>query len=123
MKEMPNLYQSYSAPLFGKNYKVEGITKINNEDTYAISFTEKTAGVDMIYYYSVKTGLLTATEGTVKSGGVNYTTKNYLSDYKDVNGILHPFKTKSTSQNFTSETITKEIKFNEGVFDTDFQVN
>src|SRR5690606_35078011 len=123
LKEMPNIQQQFSAPLFGKNYKVEGITNINNEDAYAISFKEKSAGVDMVYYYSLKTGLLTATSGSYNIGGEKHTTTNYFSDYKDVNGVKYPFKTKSVGKDNSSETITKEIKLNEGVSETDFQIN
>ena len=123
LKEMPNIQQQFSAPLFGKNYKVEGIANINNEDAYAISFKEKSAGVDMVYYYSLKTGLLTATSGSYDIGGEKHTTTNYFSDYKDVNGVKYPFKTKSVGKDYSSETITKEIKLNEGVSETDFQIN
>lgn len=123
LKEIPNFYQTYSAPLLGKNCQYKGTYKINGEDVYAIAYTEKTAGVEMVNYYSINSGLLTATKSMFNAAGTKYETTNYFHDYQSVNGVMYPFKTKSVGNNYTVETVTEEIKFNEGVFESDFNQN
>ncbi|KMQ58508.1 peptidase M16 [Chryseobacterium angstadtii] len=62
-------------------YKVTGIEKYNNEDSYVVKGPKET------YYYSVKTGLKT---GETKSGeGGSIPTS--FADYKDVSGVKLPF--------------------------------
>ena len=61
-------------------YKLAGIEKYNNEDSYVVKGAKDT------YYYSVKTGLKT---GEVKSGEQGSTPTSY-ADYKDVSGVKLP---------------------------------
>lgn len=62
-------------------YKLAGIEKYNNEDSYVIKGAKET------YYYSVKTGLKT---GEVKAGEGGSIPTSY-ADYKDVSGVKLPF--------------------------------
>ncbi|MDW9382684.1 pitrilysin family protein [Chryseobacterium sp. JV558] len=69
--------------IFAKSaeYKLAGIEKYNNEDSYVVKGTKDT------YYYSVKTGLKT---GEVKVGEGGSIPTSY-ADYKDVSGVKLPF--------------------------------
>ena len=67
------------------DYKLAGIEKINDEDSYAIK-----AG-DKAYYYSVKTGLKTGETETVKAQGQTFSVPTTFADYKDVSGVKMPF--------------------------------
>lgn len=62
-------------------YKVTGIEKYNNEDSYVVKGDKTT------YYYSVKTGLKT---GEVKAGEGGSIPTSY-ADYKEVSGVKLPF--------------------------------
>ena len=62
-------------------YKLAGIEKFNNEDSYVIKDDKTT------YYYSVKTGLKT---GEVKAGEGGSIPTSY-ADYKDVSGVKMPY--------------------------------
>ncbi|UZT97313.1 pitrilysin family protein [Chryseobacterium fluminis] len=62
-------------------YKLAGIEKYNNEDSYVIKGAKET------YYYSVKTGLKT---GEVKTGEGGSIPTSY-ADYKEVSGVKLPF--------------------------------
>ncbi|MEI7486453.1 MAG: pitrilysin family protein [Chryseobacterium sp.] len=62
-------------------YKLAGIEKYNNEDSYVVKGAKET------YYYSVKTGLKT---GEVKAGEGGSIPTSY-ADYKDVSGVKLPF--------------------------------
>jgi len=62
-------------------YKLAGIEKYNNEDSYVVKGAKET------YYYSVKTGLKT---GEVKTGEGGSIPTSY-ADYKEVSGVKLPF--------------------------------
>jgi len=62
-------------------YKLAGIEKYNNEDSYVVKGAKET------YYYSVKTGLKT---GEVKAGEGGSIPTSY-ADYKNVSGVKLPF--------------------------------
>lgn len=62
-------------------YKLAGIEKYNNEDSYIVKGAKET------YYYSVKTGLKT---GEVKTGEGGSIPTSY-ADYKEVSGVKLPF--------------------------------
>jgi zinc protease len=62
-------------------YKLSGIEKYNNEDSYVVKGAKDT------YYYSVKTGLKT---GETKSSEAGTIPTSY-ADYKDVSGVKFPF--------------------------------
>ncbi|MEL1242950.1 hypothetical protein AAEO56_01640 [Flavobacterium sp. DGU11] len=102
--------------------KLDGITTINNEDVYSVTFTEPISGGAVTNYYSIKTGLITASSSEARAVGITIKSTNHFSEYKDVNGVLFPFKMTTVSDKDTSsEMIYSEVKFNEGVSDADFQ--
>ena len=66
------------------DYKLAGIEKINEEDSYIIKNGDKT------YYYSVKTGLKTGESQKIKAQGQEITIPTTFSNYKEVNGVKLP---------------------------------
>lgn len=114
------LYDSCTLPL-QNGAKLEGITTINSEEVYGLSFSQPASEAMMTYYYSVKSGLIVAVATVVKAGGSRIQSTNIFSDYRNVNGVLFPFKIAMKMDNATSEMIYSEVKFNEGVSDADFQ--
>lgn len=115
-----SIYDSCMFPV-QKGAKLDGITTFNNEDVYSVSFTIPESGAAMSYYYSVKSGLILGTSMVMNAGGMAYKSTNQFSDYRNVNGVLFPFKMTVTADNMTSEMIYNEVKFNEGVSDVEFQ--
>ena len=83
------------------DYKVAGIEKVNNEDSYVVK------GGDTTYYYSVKTGLKTGETKTVKAQGKEMTIPTTFSDYKDVSGVKMPY---SISVNQMGMDMTMNVK-------------
>lgn len=118
-----NQYDAYTSLLRNDTAKLEGITTVNGIEAYAISYRLPETEATMINYYSTKDALLVATETNQVISNVNYNTKNYFSDYRDVNGVLYPFKTRTVSSGLSgeSETTFLEFKINDGVTDADFQ--
>ena len=121
LKESPKFSDNMSLPLKSADVKLEGVVSYNNEDAYVISYTEQVSKSPMKNYYSTKSGLLLGTTVDFAAGGVSYSMAHTFSDYRNVNGIMYPFKTKTVTNDMTSESTVSEFKINEGVSDTDFQ--
>ncbi|SHF39062.1 M16 family metallopeptidase [Chryseobacterium sp. OV279] len=97
--EMSQEKELFPALSYAKSaeYKLAGIEKYNNEDSYVVKRAKDT------YYYSVKTGLKTG-EVRVEEGGS--TTTSY-TDYKDVSGVKLPH---TMLQNMGGRDLTISIK-------------
>lgn len=94
---------------------VSGIETINGNDAYGIINGKTTL------YYDVKSGLKTARITTVEKDGNKTKQITYFKDYKEVKGVKVPF---NVIQNIGVELDIKmsEVKINEGVSDSDFQI-
>lgn len=92
------------------NYKVAGIEKYNNEDSYVVK------GDDATYYYSVKTGLKT---GEVKSEG-GQSVPSTFSDYKTVAGVKMPYKITQNMGGMDIDVVVESIMVNQAK-DEDFK--
>ena len=91
--------------------KIDGYINIGGSDLVKVKIDDKT-----IKYYDISSGLLARSEETTEIGGKPITTTRKFSDYKDVDGILYPFKTEIINGMQTITIEFDEIKFNE-VFD------
>lgn len=121
LRSQPKFHDNLSLPLKSADVKLEGIASYNNEEAYVISYTEQTSKSPMKNYYSVSSGLLLGTTVDFAAGGVSFSMAHNFSDYRNVNGIMYPFKTTTITDDMTSESVVTEFKINEGVYDTDFQ--
>lgn len=117
IKNGNTLRDNYSVPLKDPNARLEGIGFVGKKEAYVISYKDAKTNADMLNYYDVESGLLVASSATI--GTVSST--SYFSDYRKVNGLTFPFKTKTVTPTGNNEVITAEIKVNEGVNATDFQ--
>ena len=91
--------------------KIDGYITIGGSDLVKVKIDDKT-----LKYYDINSGLLVRSEETMKVEGNSITTTRKFSDYKDVDGILYPFKTEIINGMQTITIEFDEIKFNE-VFD------
>jgi len=95
--------------------QVDGYTTIGGNELVKIKIDDKT-----IKYYDVNSGLLERIEETTSVEGNSITTTRKLSDYRDVDGILYPFKTEIINGMQTITIEFEEIKFNESFAESDF---
>ena len=96
--------------------QVDGYTTIGGNELVKIKVDDKT-----IKYYDVNSGLLERIEETTSVEGNSITTTRKLSDYRDVDGILYPFKTEIINGMQTITIEFEEIKFNEPFTESDFK--
>ena len=97
---------------------LESIVGFEGKDNYKVKVTKD--GEDSFRYYGVDSGLLNKTEATVEAQGQQITTIVVLSDYKDVNGLMFPYKMDITTGPQKIPMVISNVKVNEGVTDADF---
>lgn len=98
--------------LFAKSadYKVAGIEKFNEEDSYVVK------GTDTTYYYSVKTGLKTGEVKTAEGQSV----PTLYSNYKSVSGVMMPYMMKVNMGGMDIDLAVQSITVNQAT-DADFK--
>ena len=96
--------------------QIDGYTTISGNDLVKIKIDDKT-----IKYYDINSGLLERSEETTLVEGNTITTTRKFSDYRDVDGILYPFKTEIINGMQTITIEFEEIKFNEPFTESDFK--
>ena len=105
-----------------KNIAITRITKVGDEDTYAVEF-EPEKGSKFTEYYSTKTFLLLKREGTIPSStnSMQFPYSIRFEDYRDVDGVKLPFKQINNSAgNGDIITVITSIKHNVTIEDKHF---
>jgi len=87
---------------------LKSIEKVNNEDCYILEITTS-AGVKYSDYFSIESGLKLRTLGVARGGYVG--TTDYL-DYREVDGLLFPYETKTTMGSSAYSVNVTSIKVN-----------
>lgn len=78
----------YKAP------KVLGVRKVGSADAYAVQMTPIKGGKPVVTFYDIKTKLPVRTDLVVESAQGSIPTQSFISDYRLVNGLRVPFKTR-----------------------------
>ena len=105
-----------------KKVEVRGTAKVAGEDAWVVSF-EPEKGTPFTEYYSTKTFLLLRRQGVVPSSTspvqIPYT--SVFSDYRNVDGVMLPFKIVSNSvANGNIVTTVRSVKQNVPIEDSIF---
>ncbi len=115
-------YKEESAPFPELNYlaaggiSLEGTDMVGDKKAYKVKITDnKTA------FYDVETGLKLQEVNVLEMQGQTIQQTLILSDYKEVSGILFPYKLTQSMGPQNIEFIVSEIKVNEGVTPADFE--
>ena len=108
-----------------KNYAaitVKRIAKVGDEEAYVVEKRSE-KGTPVTDYISVKTFLLLKRESVIHSDttGVDIPTSETFSDYRNVDGVMVPFKSVSSNiANGDIVVLVKELKFDVDIPDTAF---
>jgi len=108
-----------------KNYPtiaVKRIAKVGNEDAYVVEKRSE-KGSPVTDYVSTKTFLLLKRESVIHSDttGVDIPQSEIFSDYRQVDGVMVPFKSVSSNiANGDIVTRVKDIKFDVDIPDSAF---
>lgn len=108
----PELYLEASA------ITLESLTDIDGTDVYKIKVTK--GDVSSYRYYDAKSGLLLRTEETTEAQGQSVTTVTDYSNYKEVGGVMMPYRIKQAAGPQVFIMDVTEVKVNEDVTAEDF---
>ena len=119
-------YQAMIHPLFiidslNVKTKLLGTEKVNGKDAYKIEVSLPT-GKSWTEYYDPQTGykVKDVQQITVPQG--TFTKENDYSDYKNVGGVMYPFKLVQSVGPQTIELNVSSIKVNTGIPDSKFEI-
>jgi predicted Zn-dependent peptidase len=108
--------QKQSSPFPEVNYLTQGVTLDKIEDVDGVKAYKVKITDERTMYYSVESGLKIKEDRASEMGSSSI----FYTDYKEVAGIMFPFKISQTAGPRKFDFIVKEIKVNEGVEDADF---
>ncbi|HDZ05230.1 insulinase family protein [Maribacter sp.] len=116
------IFKGESAPfpelqfLKAKSISLEGTEMVGDKNTYKVKiYGKKTA------FYDVETGLKLQEISVTEIQGQQIVSTSNFENYKEVSGILFPFKLIQTVGPQTFEFNVSEIKVNDGVSPSDFK--
>jgi predicted Zn-dependent peptidase len=92
---------------------VKGIDKVNGNDAYALE-VRKGESVKM-EYYDVQSGLKVKTAETADTPQGPIQAVVEYADYRNVNGVLFPYKTKQLAAGMAMESEVKALEVNAGI--------
>lgn len=124
LAQVKNEVQNQMASDWKKRYKkaeLLGVRKVGTAQAYAIRLTPKTGG-PQTHYFDTKTLFLIRTDMVAVGPTGKIPTETYLSDYRLVDGMQIPFKTRSIVSGIQEVIITyTDVKNNVAVDDSIFK--
>jgi hypothetical protein len=106
------------AKLYSK-MELKGIEKVGADDAYVVVATPDNLPEE-IFYFDTKSGLLVRQDSTSITPEGKMSGKTFLEDYRAVDGVKIPFKTRSILPQFEFVTTFTEVKNNVAVEESKF---
>ena len=107
---------------YGIKLTFDGTEKIESEDAYKIILTLP-SGIKWTQYYDTASGLKLKELKYIQSESGLFEQEITYDDYREVGGLLYPFKIKQSIGTQTMEFIVNSIKINTGLVDREFEIN
>ena len=114
-----NAYLDYSAN--GIELKLVGIESVNEKDAYKVVLTTP-AGKKITHYYLKESGFKVREVSEITTPQGSFTQTIDLSDYKEVDGYLFPYKLSQTMGPQSINLEVTSIKINSGLPDEMFEI-
>ena len=108
-KMRSNFYRDINLDKLYPKLEVKGIEKVGASDAYVVLATPD--GLDPeTFYFDTKSGLLLRSDSTIASPQGKLNGKTFYEDYRDVDGIKMPFKTRTVLPQFEIVSTLTEVK-------------
>jgi hypothetical protein len=88
---------------------VKGVEKVDGRDAWVVEGTPAKS-LPQTFFFDVENGLLVRQDMTSVSPEGKTESKTYFSDYRDVNGVKTPFKSRTVLPQFEMIFTTTEVK-------------
>jgi zinc protease len=99
--------------------EVKGIESVGGKDAYVVVATPDGVPAET-FYFDVASGLLVRSDSTAIAPEGTAAIKTFYEDYRDVDGIKVPFKTRSVLPQYELVTTLTEVKNNVAIDDAKF---
>ena len=118
--EFDSVFVDYKSK--GFTIDLVGLEKLNGKDVYHLKVTRKT-GPSQHYFLDAQTGLEAKVRTEVSQGASQATVETELSDYRNVEGRMVPFKTRQlVNGQLAAEMTIEQVEFNVPMPDTLFKM-
>lgn len=114
-----NFYRELNLDKLYPKMEVKGIEKVGDKDTYVVVATPDGIPAET-FYFDAASGLLLRSDSTAIAPEGNAAIKTFYDDYRDVDGVKVPFKTRSVLPQYELWTTLTEVKNNVAVDETKF---
>jgi hypothetical protein len=99
--------------------ELKGIEKVGSDDAYVVVATPDNLPAET-FYFDTKSGLLVRQDTTSITPEGKMAGKTFLEDYRAVDGVKIPFRSRTVLPQFEFITIFTEVKNNVAVEDSKF---
>ncbi len=106
---------------YGIQLVLEGIEKVEDKDAHKVIMILP-SGTKWTQYYDVESGLKLKEQKYINSPMGLFQQEIIYEDYKEVEGLLYPFKIKQKIGTQSMEFTVSSIKINSGIADREFEV-
>ncbi|OGU31809.1 MAG: hypothetical protein A2057_06435 [Ignavibacteria bacterium GWA2_35_9] len=107
---------------FGITLTFDGTEEIGSGNAYKIILTLP-SGIKWTQYYDTASGLKLKELKYIQSESGLFEQEITYDDYREVGGLLYPFKIKQSIGTQTMEFIVNSIEINTGLVDREFEIN
>lgn len=114
-----NLHREINLDKLYSKLEVKGIEKVGDKDAYVVAATAEGVPSET-FYFDVVSGLLVRTDRTVVSPEGNAAVKTFYEDYRDIEGVKLPYKTRTILPQFEMHSTVTEVKINVPVDEAKF---
>jgi len=107
---------------YGVTLKLTGIENVDSTKCYKIAMLSE-GGAKWDQFYSIETGLKIREDKEYETPDTILVQETYYSDYRDVDGLIFPFKMKQIFGSQTIDLTVISIKINQGLEDIIFEIH
>lgn len=99
--------------------EVKAAEKLGEKDVYVVAATAEGLAPET-FYFDKQTGMLLRADGVAITPEGKMSYQNYYEDFREIDGIKMPFKTRTVMPQFELINIVTEVKHNVAVEDAKF---
>jgi predicted Zn-dependent peptidase len=118
-KKSPGFFPEMAYKTSGMVYELKGIETINNKDYYVLATNDGES--QRFDYYDVTTYMKYKTNSISQQGGESAEITVMYDDYREVNGLMIPYKLVQVIGEMSLEGTVKEVLFNSKIDDSLFK--
>lgn len=119
LKLSSDFYREINLASLYPKMELKGTEKVGGSDAYVVVATPEGTQPET-FYFDANTGLLVRRDGTLVSPEGNISSKTFLEDYREVDGVKIPFKIRNVLPQYEIILTSAEVKHNVAIDDAKF---